>query len=97
VASILLGGRGYTQSPVRILSQPNSVQAGLGATVSFVVEASNASTYQWFKDGNRLDWATGATLILTNVQPSRIGDYRTVVGNAFGSVTSSVATLTILG
>jgi len=97
VASILLGGRGYAQSPVRILSQPNSVQAGLGATVSFVVEASNASTYQWFKDGNRLDWATGATLILTNVQPSRIGDYRTVVGNAFGSVTSSVATLTILG
>ena len=96
-AGIQLAGTSHAQSFVRILSQPGSVQANLGMTVSLAVEASNATTYQWYKDGNRLDWATGATLVLTNIQPPRIGDYRAVVGNALGSVTSSVATLAITG
>ncbi|HEU0176163.1 MAG TPA: hypothetical protein VFV58_18010, partial [Blastocatellia bacterium] len=38
---------------------------------------------------------TGATLTLNNVQPSDAGDYRVVVSNSLGAVTSDPATLTV--
>ena len=71
--------------------------ANAGETVSFTVGATNATTFQWTKDGNPLPGATNATLTLVNVQPVNIGDYRVVVGNAAGSVTSSVAALNLQG
>ena len=41
--------------------------------------------------------ATNFTLALSNVQPADAGPYQVIVSNAFGSATSSVATLSILG
>ena len=87
---------GVTAAPA-ITAQPQAVTANVGQTVSFTVGATNALTYQWTKDGNPLPGATNATLVLTNVQPVRIGDYRVVVGNGVGAVTSSVATLNLNG
>ncbi|MFM8420157.1 MAG: LamG-like jellyroll fold domain-containing protein, partial [Verrucomicrobiota bacterium] len=81
----------------RILAQPQSLTANLGDTATFAVVATNATTFQWFKDGTPLPGATNATLTLANVQPPRIGDYQFVAGNGFGSVTSSMASLTIPG
>ena len=81
----------------RILAQPQSLTANLGDTATFSIVATNATTFQWLKDGTPLPGATNATLTLTNVQPPRIGDYQVVAGNGFGSVTSSVATLSING
>ncbi len=79
----------------KITSQPKSVMTTVGQTVSFTVESTNSATFLWFKDGNALPGATNATLIITNVQASQIGDYKVVVGNEFGSVTSSVVDLNI--
>jgi len=84
-------------SQVAILTQPESVVINLGETASFSVKATNATAFQWSKDGTALPGATNATLTFTNVQPPMIGDYRVVVSNGAGSVTSSVVALNING
>ena len=72
----------------------SSVLKGTGATLS-----SSASgkylTYQWQKDGSNLVGETNATLVLTDVNGSRTGQYRLVVSNDWGSVTSNAATFTV--
>ena len=80
-----------------ITQQPVAQVVNLGDVVTFEVRATNtvAPTYQWQKDGLTLPGATGSALTFTNVQPPRIGDYTVVVGNSSGSVTSSVASLSI--
>jgi hypothetical protein len=52
-------------------------------------------SYQWRKDGVDLTGATEMTLGFVNVQTNQAGNYTVVVTNTFGSVTSSVATLTV--
>jgi Concanavalin A-like lectin/glucanases superfamily/Immunoglobulin domain len=80
-----------------ITAQPTNVIVNVGDAASFSVSAtsSNQLTYQWFKDGVRLPNATNATLILPNVQPPRIGNYAAVIHGLGGSITSSVASLSI--
>ena len=79
-----------------ISNQPTSSSAlkGTGAILS-----SSASgkylTYQWQKDGADLIGETNATLILSDVNSSRSGQYRLVVSNDWGSVTSNAATFTV--
>jgi len=82
-----------------ITTQPTNQAVSVGGNATFSVTATGTAplSYQWSKDGNALPGATNATLTFTNVQPPRIGDYRVVVGNGAGSVTSSVATLNIQG
>src|SRR5581483_3438885 len=53
-------------------------------------------TYQWRKGGVSLLSATNATLTLRNLQLTNAGGYTVVVSNAVNSVTSSVATLTVV-
>jgi hypothetical protein len=85
--------------PVSLTQQPQPVVGVEGETVQLSVTAtgSPALTYQWFKDGNAVPGGTNAALNLANVRPAMIGDYTAVVGNAAGSVTSSVASLSIKG
>ncbi len=82
-----------------ITGQPQSqtVVASSNATFSVTATGSAPLRYQWWKDGLNLSGATNTTLALTNVQPVNIGNYTVVVTNAAGSVTSSVASLTIPG
>ena len=82
-----------------IITQPSNQTASAGASVSFTVQAVSAAPldYQWyFCQTNYMGGADGATLGLTNLQPAQAGDYSVVVHNAAGSVTSAVATLTVL-
>src|SRR5581483_3883475 len=53
-------------------------------------------SYLWTFGGNPLAGATVSSLSLTNVQPNQAGNYAVVVTNSVGSVTSTVATLTVL-
>src|SRR5207245_11066514 len=53
-------------------------------------------SYQWRKDGGRLAGATQSSLTLTNFQESDAGSYDVVVSNAWGSVTSAVALLSVM-
>jgi hypothetical protein len=61
------------------------------------VTANGSSlSYQWFKGASLLASGTGTTLTLFSVSDADAGGYNVVVSNPFGSVTSVVATLTII-
>ena len=53
-------------------------------------------SFQWHFNGTNLQGAVDAALTLTNVQLAQAGTYTVLVTNAFGSVLSSNAVLTVL-
>jgi len=89
--------------PPQITVPPESQTVAVGAGVSFSVTASGTSplSFQWQLSGTNLvaggRWSgiNSPVLTLTNVQPADAGPYAVVVSNSFGSVTSSVAYLSI--
>ena len=78
-----------------ITNQPVNAAVALGSNASFSVGATDWTnlTYQWFFSSASLAGKTNAALNITNVFPANIGSYFVVVQNSFGSVTSSVVTL----
>jgi hypothetical protein len=87
--------------PIIISNQPQSSTNLAGTTAAFLVGATGTEplAYQWQKYG--ADFAdladrTNATLVLTNVVCGDAGDYRVVVTNIEGAVTSPVARLTVV-
>ncbi|HEX4264742.1 MAG TPA: FG-GAP-like repeat-containing protein [Verrucomicrobiae bacterium] len=83
-------------APPIITAQPTNFVASVGNDASFsvTVNSSTPPIYQWYGNSSILG-ATNSTLTLTNVQLSSAGTYYMVMSNAFGSVTSSNATLTV--
>ena len=81
-----------------ITSQPVSQTAVLNHSASFSVAANGSMPlrYQWQLRGTNIPGATWATLTIQNVQFSHGGDYRAIVSNGGGAVTSQVATLTVI-
>ena len=53
-------------------------------------------SYQWQFNGTNLLDATNASLLVSNVGTNSAGSYQVIVPNGAGSVTSSIAVLTIL-
>ncbi len=82
----------------QIMVQPTDQEVPVGAAANFSVVASGTAplSYQWLFNDTNLDGAVAATLSLTNVQLEQAGSYSVVVTNVAGSVTSTVATLTVL-
>jgi predicted esterase len=83
-----------------ITQQPQSCTNVVGTTATFTVQATGTEprAYQWQKlsaDWTDLADRTNTALALTNVQTSDAMDYRVVVTNADGAVTSDVAHLTV--
>ncbi|MBM3852219.1 MAG: hypothetical protein FJ399_03595, partial [Verrucomicrobia bacterium] len=68
---------------------PASQTVSAGASVSYSVTATGATSYQWRKDGVALSGATSSTLALANLQTSDSGAYSVLVSNAAGSVASN--------
>jgi hypothetical protein len=81
-----------------ITSQPAGQAVSVGGTVLFTVGASGAAplAYQWYFNGSAISGATATDYGLTSVTANNAGNYTAVVGNVGGSVTSSVAALTVL-
>ncbi len=81
----------------RITTQPGSQVAQVGGSATFTVVATGtpAPSYLWRKNGTNIGTATGATLTLTNVTAADAAGYDVVVTNSAGSVTSSLASLTV--
>ena len=99
----IAGGGGYSllleevQRPV-VVVDPVSTSAHIGRDATFNVTASgNTLAYQWRKNGTPITTGTGASLTLSNVQPSDEGSYDVIVTNSAGSVTSNAAFLTVTG
>lgn len=97
------GGGGYGGGATNTMSlaptittHPASITVRAGEPASFSVVATNASSYQWQRDGATIMGATAATYTIAATAPSDNGaQFRVVVSNAYGSVTSNPATLTV--
>jgi alpha-tubulin suppressor-like RCC1 family protein len=87
-----------TSSPPFILTQPANQEMVPANTVVFTVIArgSDPLAYQWQFNNDDIAGATGPSLKLSKVQTNNAGTYRVVVSNAYGTVISSNATLTIV-
>jgi glucose/arabinose dehydrogenase len=86
-----------TQAPT-ISQNPSNVTASVGGAASFTVSANGATplSYQWQRNGVNISGATTATYTIPSVTTADNGaTFRAVVTNAYGSVTSSAATLTV--
>jgi hypothetical protein len=81
-----------------ITVQPEDRAATLGSIAGFSVVANgvNPLAYQWLFNSSNISGATTSTYSVTNAQPANGGSYSVIVTNAYGSVTSAVATLTII-
>src|SRR5207244_2315729 len=84
--------------PPSITQQPVSLTVTQGVTASFTVTATGDPVlgYLWILGASAVPQATNASLNLNNVQASQAGNYKVVVSNGVGSVTSQVASLTVL-
>ena len=89
-------------APPVITQQPASITVTQGQAASFSVTASSTVPlgYQWIfcsqLNCTNLPGATSSTLTLNNVQPANAGSYLVVITNAYGSITSSPALLTVV-
>lgn len=77
---------------------PTNLFRFVGATNAWTVKANAGlpAYYNWCQNGTALPTATNSTLLFTNLQTTNSGDYTVVISNAFGVVTSSVASLTVV-
>src|ERR1035441_9247558 len=83
---------------IAIAQQPQSAYRFVGdpLTLSVTLTGGLPYGYQWWKNGtNLLAGATGASLTMLNLQVTDSGNYIVVVTNTAGSITSSVASVTV--
>lgn len=87
-------------NPPAILTPPQNFRATPGQPGSFSCVATGSVdsvlAYQWRMEGTNLPGGTNDTYVFSSVARTNAGAYAVVVTNAFGSVTSAVATLTIV-
>jgi len=106
----LLSSKGYSISRAagadflpNIMAVSPNLSKTVGQPAALTVDAisGTALSYQWKKsgvpvaNGNGISGATTASLSFSSVQLAHAGDYSVTVSNSAGSVTSSVATLTV--
>lgn len=84
----------YCPTP-SITSHPQSQTVDEGSYVSFGVSASDATSYQWKKNGSNISGATSSTYQISSAQVSDAGTYVCVASNDCGEVTSNSAVLTV--
>lgn len=80
-----------TQQPANVAIQTNGA-----ATIRVVATGTRPLSYQWHRNGAAIAGATSASYSIASVTNANHGDrFSVVVSNAFGSVTSNVAELTV--
>ncbi len=80
-----------------IATQPQNQSVLAGTTVNLGVTATGQQplAYQWQYDGTNLLDVTNDLLVLSNVLVSQSGTYSVIVTNAYGTIVSSNAVLTV--
>jgi Immunoglobulin domain/Immunoglobulin I-set domain len=90
--------------PPAITAQPAAVTQSVGTSANFSVTATGSAplAYQWQKNGaavangTKYSGATTASLTVAALATADAGNFSVVIGNSAGSVTSSVAPLTVV-
>ena len=87
-----------SDGPLVVATQPLNQTTYAGMMVFFTANVLGLRplVYQWQFNGTNIDGATNALLTLMNVQPTNTGSYNLVISNAFGTITSSNASLTVV-
>ena len=96
--ALLLSPFSFQAGPTNIFitSEPISTNANAGDNANFNVYADGFFLmYQWQFDGTNIADATNSTLNLSDVQLSSAGNYDVIITNYLGSVTSSIAVLSV--
>jgi sugar lactone lactonase YvrE len=86
-------------APAIITGQPASQIVGVGSSPNFSVAVAGSGPFGYelyFAGTNLVQSGTNSTLTLTSVSTNNTGNYTVVVTNSYGSVTSHVATLTVM-
>jgi hypothetical protein len=99
VATLMVG------RPPQMVTPPANQEGPAGTNINFSVDAAGTSplSYQWRKNNtnlvnnSRISGASAPTLSIANLQPADAGNYQVIVTNRFGTNTSPVATLMVLG
>ncbi len=95
----------YTDQAVLTVSEPpliltpplsQAVNAGSNFTLSVLAGGATPLSYQWLFNGQVLSNATGPAFTRTSARPEHAGDYRVLVTNPFGTISSAVAQLDVL-
>jgi hypothetical protein len=101
---------GTSQFPLYIAAQPLSTNLYPAMIAQFNMAAggSDPLSFQWqagvsgsgaftnVADGGRIAGSTTETLTINNLAPTDGADFRVIIANPYGALTSSVATLTML-
>jgi alpha-tubulin suppressor-like RCC1 family protein len=91
--------------PMTVIESPSITQqpatttsVSVGGAVYLTVTAMGLAplSYQWTMFGTNLAGATNYFLSMPSLQPAQQGSYNVVVSNPFGTVTSTVAQVTVL-
>jgi len=94
--SYVLGGWSPQMAPI-ILSQPESISAKIGQTVTFQIKVASIPkpSYQWIKKDKVIQGAINPILKIDDVKPADTGNYIVLIKNVAGSVTSRIVSLKI--
>lgn len=94
--SIPVTGGGGLIAPI-INTQPQSQIVSVGAPATFSVTANGTTplSYQWRFNGTNILGAITNSFTIASAQTTNNGPYLVVITNSAGSITSSVATLTV--
>ena len=82
-------------SKPQITAQPVGETICLNAPLNLSVTATNATSYQWYLNGNAISGATGSSYNLGSAQASDGGNYVVVVSNSHGSINSGAAVVVV--
>ena len=87
--------RRQSAAPPQIIGQPQNRIVAPGEFASFSVVAADTRSlaYQWRFNGTNISGATNDAVLLQNVSTNNEGEYRVVLTNPSGSVTSAPALL----
>jgi len=86
-------------TPASIVSEPASITNYSGTTATFSATGNGTTPlyYQWYRGTSAIAGATGTSYSFTSQYAADNGaTFTVVITNAYGAVTSSVATLTVL-
>ncbi|HEV2330648.1 MAG TPA: immunoglobulin domain-containing protein [Verrucomicrobiae bacterium] len=94
----------WVSTPVVLSGGPSDVTVASGGNAGFTVTNSSGNhlIYQWYTNsvplinGGRIGGVTGSNLTISSVRPSDGNGYYVVVSNAFNSLQSRAAMLTVI-
>lgn len=89
--------RAVSNQPPSITAQPANRTVAAGQTATFGVSASGSQplAYQWQRGTTNISGANASSYAFVASTADNGATFRVVVGNAFGTVTSSTASLTV--